>query len=495
MVFPFGRTECRQPRKVENRFTRMAYYPRAYRMAAIILAWLGLDVTFSLSVKAEDTATASNPQVLVSPYQNTFFDPDPNHPWNQLYGMLFIRPGLDGKLYGLNEMDPLYWSTTRYLLEPPIHQKAVAVLENFIQSNSAQLIKDTLRRALLQRMLWALFDHFALLHENPTPEKREIEVRLVKIMKSVALTDDEIKTLPDNYRLQIDAKSYASIFDSVHGDTPFLPDTFFSRADWIEVTNGPGPTAAPIHVEAVSCRSAFHVLMNLPGGRTETLAYLKKLHDFEPHWTYDWNKVASPARLKFEPTPPGSDPPPWPNPDLPQVPPLTKFALVRTANLINAKGDVVNSHLVETIQIRVIPSKVAGYDRKSLVFEMFTLDQSKLLKGEGGLIAMGKDAMSFDMVLNQFMMDSGDHLEKNPDVQIPDRNPGWNGKVAQFTTCFSCHSGGPGIFSMNSYTQLFGERTLKPPDLREGEGGADAAGRKGREYNWGLLQAYWFEQN
>jgi hypothetical protein len=181
--------------------------------------------------------------------------------------MLFIRPGPDGKLYGLNEADPVYWETTQYLLKAPIHEQAIAIMDTFIRSNSAQLIKEPLRRALLQRLLWTLFDHFTPLHEDPTPERQQIEARLVRIMKSIALSDEEIKSLPDNYQQEVAARLYPADFDPANAETPFLPSGFFSNGDWVEVTNGSGPTAAPFHIQAVSCRSAFHVLISLPGGR------------------------------------------------------------------------------------------------------------------------------------------------------------------------------------------------------------------------------------
>jgi hypothetical protein len=58
--------------------------------------------------------------------------------------------------------------------------------------------------------------------------------------------------------------------------------------------------------------------------------------------------------------------------------------------------------------------------------------------------------------------------------------------------CASCHSA-PGIASMNSYRQFFQEeRTLQPPELVEGS--SPSSNWKQNQYDWGLLQAYWFLQ-
>ena len=444
-------------------------------------------------------ATGDTPPTLATAHPNTFFDPDPHHPWNQLYGAFFIRPGLDGKLYGLDEMDPLYWSDSHYLLDAPLHQQAIAVLDRFIQTGAAPQIKDALKRALLQRMLWALFDHWAHAPNMERddnkfiPERRDLRTRLVKIMKAVALTEDEIQKLPHNYDLQVTGKTYPTEFDPDHGgklhsqdarekniifDTalPFLPATFFSNAEWVELDGTNYDLLAPVHVQAVSGRSAFHVLMSLPGGRAETLAYLKKLHDFQPVWTYDLNsRIGSPVELDK----------PYYNSELPQVPLLTKFALVRSAQFIDQDGEISSSPLVESVQIRVIrsilPRSGGGQD-----FAMFTLDQSKLMKGEGGLVPVGKAEHIYDMVLGGV-----DPLEgKN----IRNRNPDPSGKFAGMESCFGCHRDW-GIFTMNSYVEFFQPvRTLKPPDLREGGDAAwEATTWKMGQYDWGLLQAYWFE--
>jgi hypothetical protein len=333
-------------------------------------------------LRTESQAADPAAQAAATPHKNTFFDPEPNHPWNQVYGMLFIRPAWNGKLYGLDEMDPLYWRTSRYLLEGPTHQKALAILDRFIGSDSAHLVKDPHKRALLQRILWALFDRWASYDEwsaritapgiepgDLAVERRELQTRVVKIMKSVALKDDEIAALPDNYNLEIASKSCPMAFDPNHVDQPFLPGTFFSRSDWVDLGTDRYELVAPVHVSAVSGRSNFDVLISLPTGRSDTLAYLKRLHDFQPHWVYDQKKASYFIDGTMEP--------PWTNQDIPQVPLLTKFALVRRANLVDAKGAVVHSPLMESVQIRVIrtilPNNSTGGNNPSSCLHLIKL--------------------------------------------------------------------------------------------------------------------------
>ncbi len=434
---------------------------------------------------SKSAAATAGPQGLTPPYQNTFFDPNPAHPWNRLYGMLFIRPAWDGKLYGADEMDPLYWPDSKYLLTQPLHRQVIQALDQFVHSDSAHLISDPLKRALLQRMLWALFDTLAA-HENDAyhsdhfdTERKEIQLRLVSIMKAVALTNAEIKSLPDNYTSEVEAKSYPAAFDPARETQPFLPAAFSPRSNLVDLEDhsypGFGPIA-PIHVAGVSGRSAFHILIGLPSGKSDTLAYLKKINAFEPHWIYDMMRQSGTNEELA----------PQINPALPQVPPLTTLALVRKANLINNEGEPVNSPLTETVRLRVIRSLSYYGDTPSQTPFLFILDQAKLLKGQGGLVAQRKEP-GFDMVLNKLFAISGDSLERRYGENA---SPG--GEML-LTSCLQCHSSGPGIFSMNSYNQSFSAPKLRTPNLQEGESaGSDSINWKKHQYDWGLLKAYWF---
>ena len=45
------------------------------------------------------------------------YDPEPNHVWNRLYRCFYRREGRDGREYGYDELDPLLWWSTKYLLQ------------------------------------------------------------------------------------------------------------------------------------------------------------------------------------------------------------------------------------------------------------------------------------------------------------------------------------------------------------------------------------------
>ena len=95
----------------------------------------------------------------VSPW--AVYDAEPDHIWNRVFHGLYRRTARDGTEYGSDELDPLLWCDTTYLLEDNSHQKAIDVLDEFLSTQAEGLTRDTLKRAIFQRDLWAVFDWLA----------------------------------------------------------------------------------------------------------------------------------------------------------------------------------------------------------------------------------------------------------------------------------------------------------------------------------------------
>src|SRR5712691_7454101 len=175
--------------------------PRKGISAAIkvqgLVALLG---AFSLVSCLKGSAQVENP---VNP-KIAFYDADPQHLWNRLYASLFVRSGPDGLEYGQDEIDPLLWPSSKYLLIQPRHQQALALLDEFISNHGEKLIADPLKRALFQHDLWSIFNWLA----DPNPEyrkgtselmsqRRELRDRLARTIDGLAVTDKQILYLPD----------------------------------------------------------------------------------------------------------------------------------------------------------------------------------------------------------------------------------------------------------------------------------------------------------
>jgi len=415
-----------------------------------------------------------------------FYSADPNHIWNRLHRALFVRTAPDGKEYGADQLDPLLWANTKFLLEGSSHERAVNALDEFLAKHAEKLINDRLKRAILQRDLWAVFDWSAN-HWDAGNEvrRRELQKRLVQVIKRVALSAEEIKTLPDNYSEAIASKKFASNYFADRSDEPFLPPDLFQRdGQWVCVgANGSDPVA-PTHVRAFDGRSVFLVFLSLPGGHQATIDYLNKLRIFPNPWIPN-SSASDPNRF-------------LPNPDLPQFPVGTQVALVRQSILIDSDGNLVPARLTESVQLRVyraIP-KAKGSDVRMVnatgsqdVYE-FKLSRPKLFAHEaGGLRAIGKDER--DIVFVQMQSFGVDPFEFSEEERKRWGPPMFIEVV--LNTCMSCHSA-PGIHSLNSRAQLFERKTLRPPELADLSPDREQLFTmiwKQRHYTWGLLQGLW----
>src|ERR1039458_848524 len=172
--------------------------------------------------------------------ESTIYDPNPNHLWNRLNETLFMRTGQDGAHYGWDELDPLYWTETKHLLEGESHKQAMAILNQFLDSHGERLVRDPLKRARLQHDLWWLFDWAAnpWTNQRDPAERRELESRLLRVMQRVALTPKEIESLPDNYAGSV---TNAELME-------FAGDLFDGKGSWGYFNSGFGDPSAIAHV-------------------------------------------------------------------------------------------------------------------------------------------------------------------------------------------------------------------------------------------------------
>jgi hypothetical protein len=175
---------------------------------------------------------------LAQEYEHTPFDPDPDHLWNQIHSFFFIRVADDGTQYTAEELDPPLALNTLYPLNSPTHERIVALLDEFIETNAAAKITDPLKRAIFQRDMWAVFDwtteklYFDNARGRSHSESRgTLQTRLATIIKQVALTSGEIEKLPDNYKLASSSGLFPTAFDPATPEAAFLPPGLTGDAD------------------------------------------------------------------------------------------------------------------------------------------------------------------------------------------------------------------------------------------------------------------------
>lgn len=425
------------------------------------ILWLFiLSVSHSCFAQSHDTIPGSVKSPAAQSVGITIYDSDPGHLWNRLHTALRVRTDRTGAPFGEDTLDPLLWMNSRHLLVGESHAKAIGVLDEFIEKHGEKLATDPLRKALLQRDLWAVFDWAA----EPSREKNLVSgaekllSRLAVALNRLVLTREEIASLPDNYK---DAtRAYPVIFNPTHPEKPFLPPELFDESGpWVAIGN-PWHASAPLHARAFGDRSTFTVLLSLPGGRAATLA-----------WMAQWQKVAAEKggweKVIFTG----------------EFPAGARVALVRRAMFISTNGELVASRLVESVQMRVAldaeaPPKGSGRHYAPFKFELRRQD---ILSGRsGGLHAIHPDERNFPFV--QFFSQGMDFFE---DARA-------DGLQNPMESCFKCHGGGRDIGGLASYH--FGgparSEPFLPVSLRSVEENQERYKRVERP-DWSLLRGLW----
>jgi hypothetical protein len=420
------------------------------------------------------------------------YDSNPSFIWNRLYATLFVRQDRQGDLYGEDSLDPLFWAETEHLLAEPSHQRAMAVLNEFLRTNAEALVHDPVRKAMLQRDLWALFDWtVAQYSANGRPhyekEKRELQIRLAAVLRRLTLTPQEIKALPDTYAQAVASGAFAKEYDLADRERAFLPpDLFTPHSPWACIQPSPESDAgvAKMHVFNLSGRSSFLVFARLPGGHKATMDYLQSLWNFPQPWIQEQS--------------PGSDQA-VENPDLPPFPAGTEFALVRRANLFDSEGEIEASPITESVQIRVYRSITTAEPRNftggidymiehsGQDFFEIKMNRSLLFsRKNGGLQAVGRNDKEFFT----FQSQGDDQI-----IELANRSDFERNRIPEVQTCVWCHSGG-GVSSFNSRSSLFrpNRRQQDPDNAQYGPiywGDPTTIAWKQNRYDWGLLNGYW----
>jgi hypothetical protein len=323
---------------------------------------------------------------------------DPQHLWNRLHEALFVRAGPDGRTYGQDRLEPLLWPESKYLLEERPNKRATAALEEFLQKKGEKLIDDPLKRALLQRDLWLVFnwlegshDGFAapaLDAEAVRTARERLRRPLAAVIGRLALSPKEILELSDNYVAAVASGRFARRFDADKPGLPYLPPELFAAdGPWVCVGRTDGITA-PEHLREDRDHrfnnSALLVFLRLPGGRAATAEYLKHL-------------------------------PPFPK--------GTEVALVRRALLIDASHRVAASPLTESVQLRVgdVPAE-------------FRLSREQLFVGRtSGLRPVGPDERDFKTGFGAHRWDEFEYRQEGRSFPDASLQP-----VKQL--CSACHT-------------------------------------------------------
>jgi len=420
---------------------------------------------------------------------------DPAHLWNRLFAVFYIRPSelpsrpvypddstkLDewdrklrnGELQpgpvvqrfeGGDTMGLLAWPQTRYYAEPGTFARAEPLLEEFISTHGERLIDDPLKRAFLQRDLWAVFDHLAgqniarygdgdLIRrgalnrdvygdepgEVPFDDPEALERRgilcrkLAVIIQRLALPAAVIQALPDNYAAAIRSGRFTSRHD-FDCQSNYLPPGLLTRPEeWVEIDTS-SESLPHLHQEgqidyvawSIRGRSYYRIFWRFPGGREAVEEYLKYLREEG----VDWEKTARNGRILLKS-------------DVRQIPVGTEAAIAQFMIVLDDRLVPVPTRLVESLRVSVYknvdgtpdPATNTGLGLIGLVYAA----QRRLLFDnlkQGGLARASDNAPTYQVLLSGH--EDWGHFGRQQSV---------------IQTCVHCHmhwKEKTGVFSLNS---------------------------------------------
>ncbi len=417
------------------------------------------------------------------------FTPDSRSVANRLYVQLHTRVAPDGKEFGIDTLDPLLWSETNYLLEGKSHREALALADEFLKTHAERQITDPVRRAILQRDIWAVYDWADQPTDQEPPhqaERRELMAKLGPIVRRLALSPEQLAALPDTYADALQRHEFPAAYDPAFPNRAFLPPDLLEPAGpWVCLGAPEQELAAPTHDASFVARSDFFVFARLPGGREATLAYYRQLAEMK-----------TPLFVRMQ-VPGWKDPADVWNPQVPQFPAGTEFALVRQMVLPDRDGILRPTKVTESVQIRhytripiVAPGMTRDVDLAAHFQDPSEIELSRVLLFSGRHSGLRGVTATDDPFVIFPGMTAGDQFD---DKRMR------TSKVSPFVMCTGCHLG-PGIESMMSFSTrgIPSEGPVLSPRLApttpEAESGK-VLEWAGKQEKWKALHGMWARQD
>lgn len=393
----------------------------------------------------------------------------PADPYEALHAALMTRYGQDGKVYAKNETSPVIFSNSEFPFDDRTFEKFDKALDAFAALSKEEIeAYGDLRRALLQRHLWKVFDYtpdrlvdartgrvwaIPLSHPNRRAQARP---KIASLIRRLALPRERIVALPNTLAATIRSGDTADRHDPEDLLKPFLPagidaiasGTADSRATspWVPLGASGRSVPAEIHARKFKWRSAFLSFIRAPGDRTETLERMRK---------FNRANEAFPVGMQF--------------------------ALIEQAFLISDEGELVLSPLIVSLSLRAYVGRgVSGRKRRRPVAKQsmaeFLMQPRQLMQGNAVMKALTPQDRRFESGRLGFI-DGGD---SDPFEKSGRRLP-----RPRLASCDVCH-GDP------SEIKQAGLQTDYPVK----EGSPDAiikatSAHKRSHYTWKSLQQLW----
>ena len=204
----------------------------------------------------------------------------------------------DGKAYARDETSPAIFSWSEFPFDDRTFDKFGAALNAFATLPQEDIDEyNDVKRALLQRHLWKVFDttfnwdwgpdwwwsgrkSFPKTHLD---RRAAVQPTIASLIRRLALTKEQILALPNPIAATAKSGGFAKAHDPTDRFKPFLPTDLYAKdSSWICLGEDKEPIPAGEHTSKLSSRSVFPQFIRLPGGRAETLEYIDRIKKTPP---------------------------------------------------------------------------------------------------------------------------------------------------------------------------------------------------------------------
>lgn len=394
-----------------------------------------------------------------------------------------VREGRDGKRYGENELDPLLWRDSEFLMSGESNRLLVAALAAVEALPDAEIRRcSPAQRALVQNRVWAVFDHLALRGQwrsEAAPLPRELLRTLAVTMEKLALDAHEIAAIPDPLPAAAASKGWPATPTDKGGPEIFLPrDIAMANGAWARLARANGETIAPFHVRAFGGRSWFTLQVRFPMNAPKVADYFRQLAEVSIPWIMksNWNQ-------------------PQLSRDVPDLPVGTEVALIRRLAVIDREGKWHSTPLTLSVQLRhywvttsadyeKLPRGANGIPIGHQSFAEFELEPDGFVRGKvGEMRAVAPDERQFNFFFAH-SFDQVDGAGALPSFKVGPQD-------VTLRSCIICH-GQRGLASFNSL--FFLNHTVPLTKLEAANANREeeaTANWKRSQAEWGMLQAFW----
>lgn len=440
---------------------------RRFLVPSLVIAALAFP--FLCSSRGSDNTISAQTEGAPQP----IYSDNPTDSWNRIFHCMFsrrfkvrfssefpeaapfapLRKGSDIQVstrafdrieVGDRPVDPLYHPNpdspegSRQVLTEPMYSQFASALRDALAETTP---RSPVARAWMQADLWAAYD-ILVVHLFPEDRNTDLDRHrhnlldlLAQLIRKISLTLDEIKNLPDNYRL------------AMSGDS--LPDLFNKNGDWIELEW----FARRVHSEQADFRRVTRVFVKPAQPVQDKQKFVNALRDSDP--------------------------------DSPTL--LDGVALVMQPLLIDSRGSLTPTRLTAEVQLRLFKKTNISFQPSEIRVAELSRRLTLTKPESGSLATEAANSQAYLSAGGEYGFASSQFETDGPTNPVV---------VKLHTRCALCH--GPNLTVLMTFAIVRVPGPVRPVRVLNPESHEAAQydiAQKAKQPSWRALHAYFNSNN